>query len=231
MPLNQHDLAAARRSMLFADVGDDTATALLDAASVHQFEPGNVLFREGERAACLYLLLDGLVGFVCTDGRANNVITEFVQPGHPFAIAALVLGEIHLVAAQVLRLSRILVIPDGVFLRCLTSDLAFSNAVNIAQSRLRRAFVADVKSIVTKTAAERLVHFLLTLIDPPGGQAAVVLPCDRQVLASWLGILPSSISRVFRQLAELGVSGRRRDLTIASVERLRKFLATGSGAS
>lgn len=230
MPLNQHDFAAARRSMLLADVGDETATSLLDAASVHQFEPGNVLFREGERAACLYLLLDGLVGFGCTDQRANNVIIEFVQPGYPFLIAALVLGEPYIVDAQVLRVSRLLVIPDGVFLRCLTTDLAFSNAVNKAQSRLRRAFVADVKSIVTKTAAERLVYFLLTLIDRPGGQAAVVLPCDRQVLASWLGILPSSISRVFRQLEELGVHGRGRDLTIGSVERLRQFLATRSDA-
>jgi CRP/FNR family transcriptional regulator, cyclic AMP receptor protein len=51
-------------------------------ASEVQFEPGEVIFQEGDHSSFFYLLISG------------NVALEVVAPGHPVRVATLVAGEV-----------------------------------------------------------------------------------------------------------------------------------------
>lgn len=60
---------------------DHVARLATMASEVH-FEPGELIFREGDHSSFFYLLVSG------------NVALEVVAPGHPVRVATLVAGEV-----------------------------------------------------------------------------------------------------------------------------------------
>ena len=68
-----------------------------------------------------------------------------------------------------------------------------------------------------------MLLFLVSLVDRSRGEARVKLPCERRILAQWLGMVPTSASRAFRELGTIGVEGRGRSLRIRSLQRLIEF--------
>ncbi len=223
MPLNSSDLAAVRRLPLFAKISPRTAKRLFQTAAVHHFAPGSLLFNKGEKPEYLYVLLDGYVGMKSNDHRANEYVIEFVTPGQPFVVAAVLLEMPYLSAAQVIKSSRVLLISADIFRKSVASDLSLSVALNETLSVHWRILLGHIQTLKTRTATERLAGFLVSLADRPRGETTVVLPCERRMIAGWLGMVPTSASRAFRQLEKLGVEGRGRTLKIRSVERLRDF--------
>jgi CRP/FNR family transcriptional activator FtrB len=86
-----------------------------------------------------------------------------------------------------------------------------------------RALVGQIKSLKMQTGPQRLAAFLASLADGKSGEATVELPCERQVLATWLGMVPATASRAFKELSRIGVEGRGQSLKIRSVHRLLDY--------
>lgn len=226
MPIRSDDLAAVRRVPLFARLGARTAARLFRAAEVRHFGAGSVLFREGDSAGHLYVALDGYVCLQASDGHGEDHVIEFVVPGQAFIAAAVMLERAFLLTAQVVQPSRILTIPAKDFRDCAESDLALARALIRDSSLHWRSIIGQIKSLKMQTAPQRLAAFLASLAEGESGPAAVQLPCERRLLATWLGMVPASASRAFQTLRGIGVEGQGAEMTIRSVERLREFART-----
>jgi CRP/FNR family transcriptional activator FtrB len=227
MPLSAADSAAIRALRLFADVGNDTATRILEQASAHQFGERTVLVRVGDAPEHLYVPLSGFVAFMVTDAKGNDYAVDFLMPGEPFVLAAVLLERPYILSAHVLQDSRIVTIPAAVFRREFEKDLSLAVAAGRQMARNRTGAVIRVRELLVHSPIKRVAAFLLQLSKTAGGQTTVTLPCDRRILAGWLGVVPASAARVFRQLEGEGlVKTRGRQVTIASVERLRDFSKT-----
>lgn len=223
MPLIPTDFAAVQRLPLFSGVTRRALERLLATARLHHFAADSVLFRENESADCLYIALDGHVALAVGHGTGGEVVIEFVPPGYPFITAAVLLNRPFLMSARVIESSRVVLIPAAAFRQAVAEEHALSVALNIVSSEHWRLLVGQVKTLKARTASQRLAAFLISLVDRHTGEATVTLPCERQVLAAWLGMVPTSASRAFRELAGLGVEGRGRRLTIKSLARLSEF--------
>ncbi len=223
MPLHGSDLLAAQRLPIFASVPQENSAQLFHAARLHEFAAGSVLFREGEPAEWLHIALDGHVALKAKGRDAHDAIIEFVPPGQPFIIAAALLNRPLLMSALVLETSRVILIPASDFRQSVATDLAFSAALNGCAAEHWRALVGQIKSLKMRNGSQRLAAFLLSLVDRRTGEATVRLPCERRMLASWLGMVPTSASRAFRDLATIGVEGHRSLLRIRSLQRLADF--------
>jgi signal transduction histidine kinase len=70
-----------RRLDLFASLGDDQLTQLLEAGSEHAFTYGDIVFREGAPAASWWVLLDGALELVRHVGRETLVVGRMDVPG------------------------------------------------------------------------------------------------------------------------------------------------------
>lgn len=224
MPLSPANLAAARRLPLFDGVPPSTVARVLAAARAHEFAAGSVLFREHEPADALYVALDGYVGLKSRDGDGQESILDFVPAGQPFIIAAVLLNRPSLMSAQVIETTRVMLIPAADFRTAMQQDLALALAVNRIAAEQWRVLIGQIKSLKMRTATQRLAAFVMSLADRRAGETTVRLPCERQVLAAWLGMVPTSASRAFRDLAAIGVEGRGRTLTIKSLSRLAQFV-------
>ncbi len=231
MPIRPDDLAAVERVPLFAKLGPRTSTRLFRAAQVHHFGAGSLLFREGDRADHLYAALDGYVCLKASDGRGEDPVIEFVSPGHAFITAAVMLERAFLLTAQVVQPGRVLMIPAEDFRRCAETDLVLARELIRASSAHWRSMIGQIKSLKMQTGPQRLAAFLVSLAEGQSGQVTVQLPCERRLLATWLGMVPASASRAFNTLQELGVEGRGAQMTIRSVERLREYTRQSSPAA
>jgi signal transduction histidine kinase len=75
------DVAELRRLSLFDGVTDDQLAELAAAGDEVRFEPGVVLFTEGEHADSWWVLLDGAVELVRRVGREDVVVRTMSVPG------------------------------------------------------------------------------------------------------------------------------------------------------
>lgn len=85
-----------------------------------------------------------------------------------------------------------------------------------------------IRDLKLQPPAQRLATFLIGLAEDGQTHGPLALPCDRRILAGWLGLVPASVSRAFRELERLGVSGRGRHIDVASLAQLRAFASAGS---
>jgi CRP/FNR family transcriptional activator FtrB len=222
MPIPADRLPAIRNLPLLAGVPAPVSARLLRDAHLQHFGTGSILFREGDAPAHLYLPLDARVCLQADDGDQQHVI-EFVPPGQPCILAAVILDKPFLLTAQVVQAGLVLLIPAADFRRGAATSIALSQAVNESASIQWRALIGQIKSLKMQTGPQRLAAFLVSLVEGQSSEATLELPCERQVLATWLGMVPATASRAFRELGRLGVEGRGQTLRIRSVRRLADY--------
>jgi CRP/FNR family transcriptional regulator, transcriptional activator FtrB len=223
MTIRAEDRAAAGQIPLFAKLSTRTSARLFRAAQAHHFGTGSVLFREGDAAEHFHVALDGYVCLKASDGRGEDHVIEFVRPGTAFIAAAVMLGRPFLLTAQVVQPGRILFIPADDFRQAAESDLALAVALIRASSQHWRSMIGQLKSLKMQTATQRLASFLLSLAEGQGEPATIELPCERRLLATWLGMVPTSASRAFGELEKIGVVGHGSRLQIRSLEQLAGY--------
>lgn len=225
MRLLPDDIAAIRRLPFFADMADDSREALLAEARVAELGPGSILWRPEQPVEKLHLLLDGYVAVLSHDEHANDYVIEFIGAGVPFVLPTVVLDKPYLSSGQILRPSRVVTFPAALLRECAERDQRLLMVITRTVCDRGRGLADHIKLLKTRNGAQRLAAFLLSLVQPEAGWAGATLelPCERRLLAGWLGIVPGSVSRTFRQLEEVGVAGGGRRLTVESLDRLRTF--------
>ncbi len=226
MTIAASEQADIERLPVFVEVPKKALAQLLGHARIHEFAAGSILFKEGEVADFLYIALDGHVALRAKGEDSGDTVIEFVPPGQPFIVAAVLLNRPFLLSAQVLEGSRVMLIPAADFRHAIEVNLALALAFNRAAAEHWRSLIGQLKSLKMRTGAQRLAYFLLSIAGRRAGQATIRLPCERQILATWLGMVPTSASRAFRELAAIGVEGRGRSLHVRSFERLAEFAET-----
>jgi CRP/FNR family transcriptional regulator len=70
--------------------------------------------------------------------------------------------------------------------------------------RLRR-FVDQIENLSLKEVPERLAGYLLYLREEQGGKDSVELEISKGQLASLLGTIPETLSRIFARMSEEGL--------------------------
>ena len=113
-------------------------------------------------------------------------------------------------------------------------DAPFGLAVARELAGCYRGLVRTVKNQKLRGGAERLANYLFAEQARQGGDSTFILPHEKRVLASLLGMTPENLSRAFANLADYGVIVHGPEVTIARpvvLNRLAKPdpLIDGSG--
>ncbi|MBV8535660.1 MAG: Crp/Fnr family transcriptional regulator, partial [Alphaproteobacteria bacterium] len=112
MPVTLADLAQIRAmSPFLASLPKAAARRLVAVGRSHHWARGSVLFRVGETPEHVFMLLHGLVGFRVPGLMGKPALVGFVSAGEPFMLSPVLLGLPYLLNAEVLRDSRVLIVP------------------------------------------------------------------------------------------------------------------------
>lgn len=181
-----------------------------------------VLFDLGERPGCLYALLAGRVA-LGTRGRTNRFLAiEILRVGELVGIAPVLLNSPALMEARVLEDGEAICISATALREMLLSDpqLAMSMLASLASSH--RSMVRQIHDLKSRSVAQRLSCYLLSLAEEQG-RNAINLPLEKRLLASRLGATPESLSRAFSELRSCGVQTSGRVVYLGNVKVLAKF--------
>ena len=211
---------------LFNSLGDDELARL--ARGTHELTAarGEILFHKGDAPSGFYLILDGQVKLALTSARGNEKVVDVIGPGQTFGEAVMFMDATHVVFAQALVETRLLLISRAVLLGELENDPQLARKMLAALSMRLHHLIADVEAYSLHSGRQRIIGYLLREHDDSDAdekkELAVRLPTSKGVVASRLNLTQEHFSRILHELSDSGlivVEGRT--IRIPDVARLR----------
>ncbi|HSH12961.1 MAG TPA: Crp/Fnr family transcriptional regulator [Desulfurivibrionaceae bacterium] len=183
-----------------------TEPQLADLAMIvtdQQFKRGTTIFAEGDRGVGFYILIEGQVKIykMSVDGKEQTL--HIFGPGEPFAEAAVFTGKSYPAYADAMQNSRALFIPREAFVTLIGKNPALAMNMLGALSQRLKKFAGMIEALSLKEVPGRLAAHLLLLSGQQGGDE-FTLNIGKAQLASILGTIPETLSRIFKKLSEGG---------------------------
>jgi CRP-like cAMP-binding protein len=219
---------------LFKELSEVQRSRIAERTRQIRVSRGETLFRRGDPAAGTYIVAYGQVKLSFVSATGVEKVIEILNQGQSFGEAVMFLEVPHVVTAQALADSLLLLVPKEAIFEGIDRDPGFARRMLAGLSRRLHQLVADVESYSTRSGTERLIGYLLRdcgieaprdscAADLPAGPVDIELPVAKGVIASRLNLTQEHLSRILHDLSALGlieVHGRR--IRIVDLERLRK---------
>ena len=190
------------------------------------FEREDYVFSHGDDATHLWLVYRGWVKLTRQTPDGKETVVGLCTEGDVFGEAALFMGANYPYTAEIIGVDAELAsIPAGTIQAIIAKDTGISN--NIITMMNERVAQAQLKleHMSTLSAAQRLGCFLLRLCHTQvNGTKTLHIPIEKNVLATYLGMKPETLSRSQQQLKPLGIRVAGADITLENIARLREFV-------
>lgn len=213
----------ALKSAVFRDLPRDQVLPLIRDAKQREVERGSTIFYQGETAHSLFIILDGWVKLYRLSPCGVEAVVSVLSREDAFGEASAMPGEVYSTGAEAVADSHIMQIDAQSLWSAIKENPQLCHALLGASVSRNRALVDQLEQLKSHTGAQRIADFLLGLCKTEHGACTVVLPYDKGLIASWLGLKPETLSRAFKRLQPYGVSISKNRATIKSVERLIRF--------
>ncbi len=103
-----------KKTELFGNLNESQLNILLSHSSVESFSEGKTIFRQGDEANYLYILIEGMVDLSVKTGEKFDLLTSKVEKeGAAFGIPSLIDPFRYNMTATCLKPSKVLVINAG----------------------------------------------------------------------------------------------------------------------
>lgn len=211
---------AKEDSTLFQSLPAPLRERLLADAVRHQVTAHSVIFEQGEVPNFQLLLLTGTVQLFGRTGDGREVLIETVR-GPEFIIpAAVTTGAPYLMRARTAETSELLLIRAEAFRQAIAEDPVLAQAVIRSLSLQFRRMVRQVKNVKLRSSTERVGCYILALRPVEGRKDEVLLPYEKRLVASELGMTRESFSRALHALEAEGIKVKGQTIEIWDRDRL-----------
>lgn len=207
---------------LFSSVPDGVREKLLRAARIERVAANETLFRAGEQARDLHVLLRGMIDISCSY-RGRHSTAMLMTSGDVLMLGSPLYNEPYLVSAETLTPCRIMRIDSGL----VRDEARRSPELALAIARLLaghwRIALRIILDLKCRSPSQRLAAFLLRLHDacPPGAVAQI--PIAKRQLAARVGMQPETLSRTLQVLGQNGLRVRGRQIIIVDRAKAEAF--------
>ena len=205
----------------------DERERLAAGCRMRTFARGAALFREGERADGMHIVLRGVVKVVrfAPDGR--EMVLHLVRKGNTIGEAAMFQKGTFPASAVAVDDVETLFLPADALFTLVTENPEMALRMLAALSLRLRMFAHKLAAQGQGGAACRLATYLLHRRQIGGGDC-IRLGVSREVLANLLGLARETLSRQLSRFSEAGlVELRGKDIVILDVPALQATAAEG----
>ncbi len=181
---------------------------------------GAVLFEQGERPNFQYVVVSGSAHLFGHSSEGREVLIEVVDPPELVIPAAVMMSAPFLMQARVPEPSRFLLIQAEAFRASVMQEPALAQAVIGSLSGQFRRLVRQIKNLKLRSSVQRVGCYLLALSRRQGTPDRVILPYEKNLIASKLGITRESFSRALSVLQGEGIAVHGETIAILDPVRL-----------
>jgi len=219
---------ALAKSNLFSGLTGPEIEQIRGIGIEKTYEKGELIFSDGQKATGFFVNLSGQVKVYKLSVEGREQILHIIKPPEAFAEAALFAGSTFPAFAEPLTPSRLMFFPKDRFLHLIQTNPQLSLNMIAGLSTLLRHFVDLVEELSLKDVGARLSAYLLDLASRSGqirgGDRVLDLEVTKTQLASRLGTISETLSRVLRRLQNhnmIRVEGKR--IVILDAEALEEI--------
>lgn len=229
-------LQAVRSLPVFRGLSPDDQRRIAGLASIREYKRGEYLWREGEPAEALTLIVQGRVKVVRETGGAGDVIIEIFGEGEPVGAIAVYNYMPYPAGAACLEPVTLLSIPRRDYFELLDRHPEVARALIRELTKLVLALARKVEEMRGQRVEVRIAQLFLTLAERMGAEiragTEIRIHLSRQEIADLVGTTVESAIRVLSRWGRerLVITGEGR-FVIPSLERLRAVVEDGSGAA
>jgi CRP/FNR family transcriptional regulator len=213
---------------LFKGLSEQQLEEIGAIAMDRYYRRGEAIFMEGDEANGFYIVANGQVKIFKTSLEGKEQILHIYGPGNPFGEVPVFSGSRFPANAQALVNSQILFLPRKAFVRLIAENPSLSmNMLGELSMRLRE-FTVQIENLSLKEVPSRLASYLIVLAGEQNRSDRVSLTISKGQLASLLGTIPETLSRIFARMSSqqlIRVEGR--DIHLLDPLGLEELAAAG----
>ncbi|RMH83355.1 Crp/Fnr family transcriptional regulator [Pseudomonas sp. AOB-7] len=217
-------LARLQQGHWFAGLPGELQGALLDMAQVLQLQPGQRLFRRGDKPSGLYAVVEGAMRIGAVSESGKEALLTLVEPPYWFGEISLFDGLPRTHDAFAESASSLLLLPQAELLALLEAQPRYWRDFALLMSqKLRLAFIA-LEEMSLLPAAPRLARRLLLIAENYGeGEPRRVLHLAQEQLALMLAVSRQTTNQILKELEAQGIVRLSYgEIEVLDLERLRR---------
>jgi CRP/FNR family transcriptional regulator len=190
---------------LFSGLPDTQLQAIMKIAVEKKINKAETVFSEGEDGKGFFVIIEGKVKIYKVSMEGKEQILHIFGPGQPFGEVPVFAGEKFPANAQAISKTRALFFPREAFVTLISSNPSLAlNMLAIMSTKLRQ-FTIQIENLSLKECPARLASYLIYLASEQGDDRMVRLNIAKGQLASVLGTIPETLSRIFAKLSSQGL--------------------------
>jgi CRP/FNR family transcriptional regulator len=212
---------------LFQGLSAENYTELADIVVDRQLQRGQFIFNEGDEATGFYVLISGRIKIYKLSFDGKEQILHILGPGEPFAEVAVFSGMAYPANAMALEKSTVFFFAKDAFVRLIGQNPSLAMNMLATLSLRLKQFTHMIEALSLKEVPGRLATHLLLLSKQNKGEMSVKLNITKTQLASLLGTIPETMSRILTKMNKQRlIESKGADITLLDLDGLDE-LATG----
>lgn len=213
---------------LFAGLPADQLEKVARVSQPKHFKKGDLIFSDGQKADGFYVVARGRIKVFKLSPEGKEQILHIFGPGEPVGEVPVFSGGVFPASSVPLEDSRLLFFPKTAFVRLLEENTSLVLNMLAVLSRRLRQFTVQVENLSLKEVPGRLAGYLLFLAREQQNQQRVELAVSKGQLASLLGTIPETLSRILAKMREAGlIEVEGSAITLLDVEGLEMLSESG----
>lgn len=211
----------------FSSLTEDQLEEIMNIAVNRYFNKGEIIFSDGDEGNGFFVVVDGLIKIFKASSTGKEQTLHIYGPGEPFGQVAVYAGRSYPASAQSITKSYVLFFSRVAFIDLITRVPSLAMNMLSVLSRRLREFTVQVANLSLKDVSGRLAAYLVYLADEQGKNDIITLNISKGQIASLLGTIPETLSRIFARMTDLNlikIDGRKiRLLNHSGLKELAKL--------
>ena len=210
-------------SNLFKGLPQEQIDIILRMTIEKNFARGETIFFEGDEAKGFYIVSGGQVKVFKMNPLGKEHILHIFGAGEPIGEVPVFHSQPFPASAEALVKSSLLYFLRKDFVNLIKEHPSVSlNMLALLSMRLRQ-FTSQIENLSLKEVPARLANYLIYISEEQNNTDTVQLSVSKGQLASLLGTIPETLSRIFAKMSDEGlIRVEGRTITILNREGLAR---------
>jgi CRP-like cAMP-binding protein len=227
-------IALLKRVPIFSSLSEQEFAFLMPRLLQRRFQPGEIIFGEGDSCSGLYVVQSGNVRIFKSSVGGREQVLAIDGPGSSIAELPVFDGGNYPASAQAVNECNLFFYSRQDFQAlCLQHPQVALKVLRVVGGRLRR-LVNIIEELSFTTVRHRMIALLVRLAKSSGNRngdaVSVQLPANNSELAAQIGTVRELVSRNLSRLQADGlIQVDNRDLKIPSLKKLEAELESATG--
>ncbi|MDP1733897.1 MAG: type IV pili methyl-accepting chemotaxis transducer N-terminal domain-containing protein [Sulfuritalea sp.] len=222
-----------RQLPLFTGLAPELLDELMRGSYSATFQRGQAIYRPGDPARVIYVLLSGQVKLALSSNRGNEKIIDVLEAGRSFGEAELFGTRFYHSGAVAVKPTQLLCIAGGQVRRAMALDPGVAERIIKVLAHRQIQMEAELAASHFHSGSHRLLEFFLWLAGPNRdltGETQLTLSISKRLLASRFDMQPETLSRALRYLTEAGLIAVDKSRVSLRNAKIARYLADENSA-